>query len=68
MKLFYGAIGHAYISLYTQRISYKDELELVTGKKPEDVLKDDVLIKGKRYKIKDVDKFRILKGRCNRRH
>lgn len=25
MQLFYGAIGKAYISLYTQRISYKDE-------------------------------------------
>lgn len=68
MKLFYGAIGHAYISLYTQRISYKDELELVTGKKHENIFKDDVFIKGKRYKIKDVDKFRVIKERFDRRH
>lgn len=29
--LFYGAIGNAYVALYTQRISVKDELELMTG-------------------------------------
>ena len=28
---FYGAIGNAYISLFTQRIPIKDELELLTG-------------------------------------
>lgn len=31
MELFYGAIGNAYISLYTPRIAYKDELEMITG-------------------------------------
>ena len=31
MNLFYGAIGEAYISLYKPLISYKDELELLTG-------------------------------------
>lgn len=31
MHLFYGAIGNAYISLYTQRISVKDELRISTG-------------------------------------
>ena len=31
MHLFYGAIGNAYISLYTQRISVKDELKIQTG-------------------------------------
>lgn len=31
LKLFYGAIGNAYIHLYTQRFSYKDELQLVSG-------------------------------------
>lgn len=40
MQLFYGAIGNAYISLYTQRISYKDELAMVTGKKPETIIKE----------------------------
>ena len=28
---FFGAIGSAYVSLYTQRISVKDELKLMTG-------------------------------------
>lgn len=31
MILFKGAIGNAYISLYSQRMPYKDELELYTG-------------------------------------
>ncbi|WP_049945561.1 hypothetical protein [Candidatus Stoquefichus massiliensis] len=31
MHLFYGAIGHAYMELYSQRIAYKDELELITN-------------------------------------
>lgn len=31
LHLFYGAIGSAYVSLYTQRLSIKDELELMTG-------------------------------------
>lgn len=31
LHLFYGAIGSTYVSLYTQRMSIKDELELMTG-------------------------------------
>ena len=31
MILFQGAIGNAYISLYSPRMPYKDEMELVTG-------------------------------------
>lgn len=31
MKLFYGAIGEAYIRLYKPLLPYKDELELVSG-------------------------------------
>ena len=31
LHLFYGAIGSAYVALYTQRMSLKDELELMTG-------------------------------------
>lgn len=31
LHLFYGAIGSAYVTLYTQRLSLKDELELMTG-------------------------------------
>lgn len=37
MILFMGAIGDAYISLYSSRISYKDELELQTGIKVKDI-------------------------------
>ncbi len=40
MHLFYGAIGNAYMELYSQRIPYKDELELLTGVKPKEVIKD----------------------------
>ncbi len=31
MRLFYGAIGEAYIALYKPLLAYKDELELVSG-------------------------------------
>lgn len=31
MHLFFGAIGEAYLSLYTPRIATKDELSLITG-------------------------------------
>lgn len=34
MKLFYGAIGEAYISLYRPLMPYKDELELISGCNP----------------------------------
>jgi deoxycytidylate deaminase len=40
MQLFYGAIGYAYMELYSQRIAYKDELELMTGVKTKDVVRD----------------------------
>lgn len=39
MYLFYGAIGQAYIELYSSRMPYKDELELLTEIKPKTVLK-----------------------------
>lgn len=31
MKLFYGAIGEAYLDFYTPRVAIKDELEMLTG-------------------------------------
>jgi len=31
MNIFYGAIGNAYVSLYSQRFAVKDELQLLTG-------------------------------------
>ena len=48
MKLFYGAIGNAYISLYTPRMSYKDELALITGVLP----KKEITPRKKKYKNK----------------
>ncbi len=45
MYLFYGAIGQAYIELYSSRMPYKDELELLTGVKPKTVLKEKNEIK-----------------------
>lgn len=41
MNLFYGAIGNAYINLYTPRISFKDELEMITGFKLKDSIKGE---------------------------
>ena len=41
MNLFYGAIGSAYISLYTPRMPYKDELELITGVSIKDTIRTD---------------------------
>jgi Deoxycytidylate deaminase len=37
MKLFYGAIGEAYISLYKPKLPYKDELSLLSGIKPKKI-------------------------------
>lgn len=48
MNLFYGAIGNAYISLYTPRMSYKDELELILGISPKKVIRSK---KRKKYKV-----------------
>lgn len=31
LHLFHGAVGNAYVSLYTQRFAVKDELNLITG-------------------------------------
>lgn len=36
LHLFYGAIGNAYVLLYTQRFAIKDELELVSAIKPKE--------------------------------
>lgn len=47
MHLFYGAIGNAYINLYTPRMPYKDELEMMVGFKAKDIIK-----KEKEYAIK----------------
>lgn len=46
MNLFYGAIGNAYVSLYEPRMAYKDELELITGVKVKDVVKNEEKNKG----------------------
>lgn len=41
LNLFYGAIGNAYINLYTPRMLYKDELEMLTGWKLKDKVKNE---------------------------
>lgn len=38
MHLFYGAIGNAYISLYMPKMPFKDELEMLTGKKTREIV------------------------------
>lgn len=38
MILFKGAIGNAYISLYSPRLPYKDELEIITDFKVKNVV------------------------------
>lgn len=40
MKLFYGAIGEAYLDFYTPRVAIKDELEMLTGVNVKNVAKD----------------------------
>lgn len=40
MKLFYGAIGEAYLDFYTPRVATKDELEMLTGVNVKAVAKD----------------------------
>ncbi len=48
MNLFYGAIGNAYIALYTPKISFKDELEMLIGVNPKEII-DEVKNSEKRY-------------------
>lgn len=42
MKLFYGAIGQAYLDFYEPRISAKDELELLTGVNIKKVVRENI--------------------------
>ena len=55
LHLFYGAVGTAYTTLYTQRISIKDELSLMTGidcKKIRNYMEDVDRIK---QTVKDIE-------------
>lgn len=49
MYLFYGAIGQAYLELYSPRMPYKDELELLTGIKPKSIINESNVIKDIAY-------------------
>ena len=40
LHIFFGAIGNAYVTLYSQRFAVKDELQLVTGVSPKKVIKE----------------------------
>lgn len=49
MKLFFGAIGRAYLDFYEPRIAIKDELELITGVNVKDVVKGKKEIESLKY-------------------
>lgn len=49
MKLFFGAIGQAYLDFYEPRISIKDEMELLTGINVKDVVKGEKDIENLTY-------------------
>lgn len=71
MNMFFGAIGNAYISLYAQRMSIKDELELVSGincekflreadvSKNEEILESNIEYKYIDLSLKYQDKINI---------
>lgn len=40
LHLYYGAIGNAYVSLYTQRFAIKDELQLLSGVDVKNIVKN----------------------------
>ena len=57
LHLFHGAIGNAYVALYTQRISVKDELELMTGLSGKNVKS---YIESSEYVIPDIKDYQFL--------
>lgn len=67
MKLFYGAIGAAYLDFYVTRIPVKDELEMLTDISVKDVAKGDT--KDNTIKYDDLVyhnvevEFKFVKGR-----
>ena len=54
MILFDGAIGNAYIKLYTPRISIKDEIKLLTGIDNKEVVKKTKVSTNTKNGVKDV--------------
>lgn len=70
LHLFYGAIGTAYTSLYTQRIAIKDELALMTGvkgKRAKDYTSERSWSSAPRsqYEFKHVDLTLVFESREN---
>ncbi|MFR7590511.1 MAG: hypothetical protein ACLUVC_03620 [Longibaculum sp.] len=59
MILFSGAIGYAYMELYSQRIAYKDELELITGVKPKEVLKENKTFEEPNYNDLSLSEVKV---------
>lgn len=69
MCLFHGAIGRAYMDLYSPKMAYKDELELITGIKVKDLVsgkKDACGLKYEDLKFDEIDEtMRFVKDRTN---
>lgn len=56
LNLFYGAIGNAYVNLYTPRIPLKDEIELLTGKSTKEILQES-----NSTDIEVIDQMKLVK-------
>ncbi len=54
MHVFYGAIGNAYVKLYTPRIPLKDELKLLTGVDCKQIINKNDSDKIKQLEVQDV--------------
>ncbi len=66
LNLFYGAVGNAYMSLYTQRFPYKDELSLFSGIDMKKVAREKNIIKQLEFddvNYKDVNIELVFKNR-----
>lgn len=55
MNLFRGAIGNAYMSLYSQRLAYKDELELISDINCKQTAKNKTIKQTKKVDAFDID-------------
>lgn len=54
LKLFYGAVGYAYLTMYTPKLAYKDELSILTGINSTEVSKNIDNIFPEALKFQDV--------------
>lgn len=54
VHLFKGVVGDTYVSLYSKRLAFKDELEYITGIKNRDVIKEMFKPKIEEIKFSDI--------------